>query len=63
MAKWQEFLNTLNSPSGHVFILLFCSVGLLFGVWHGMPKTEALLGETYAVLLYSMRPQGKDPGK
>jgi hypothetical protein len=55
MKKWKEFLDTLNTPGGHVFILLFCSTGLLFAVWKGLPKADALLGEAFAVLLYAMR--------
>jgi hypothetical protein len=59
MAKWREFLDSLNTTGAHIFILLFASVGLLFAVWRGLPKAEALLGETFAVLLYSMRPEKK----
>jgi len=55
MQGWKDFLETLNSPGGHVLILLLCSIGLLVAVWHGLPKAESLLGETFAVLLYSMR--------
>ncbi len=56
IAFWKDFLDTVNTPGGHIVILLGIIVGCAgcqLHVYH--PSAEKLLEAASAILFYAMR--------
>lgn len=54
MEKWQDFLDSLDSPGGHVLIMLTLLVGVSVLLAFGF-KVEAHLETLMALLAYALR--------
>lgn len=55
MNPWKEFLNSLDTPGGHVLILLV-GLGLLFAASKtGWAPADKYVGEVVGALLYALK--------
>lgn len=52
MTRWQQFLDSLNSDGGHIFLLLALAVAMT--VMHGQ-SVEKFQGEVVGGLLVALR--------
>jgi hypothetical protein len=56
IAFWKDFLDTLNTPGGHILILLCIIAGCAVAQLHVQhPSAEKLLEAASAILFYAMR--------
>jgi hypothetical protein len=56
ISLWKDFLDTLNTPGGHILILLGIIAGCGFSQLHQQhPSAEKLLEAASAILFYAMR--------
>jgi len=70
MNAWKEFLGSLDSPGGHILLLLVAVAALLAATACGLQSAEKFLGEFVGALLLALRdaqrlnpPAGNGPAR
>jgi hypothetical protein len=51
MNNWKELLDTLNTPGGHILILLMLVVGMTAATAFGVPKADDMCVGSFGALL------------
>jgi hypothetical protein len=55
LQKWQQFLDTLDSTGGHIFLLSLAIAALLIAQAFHWQSSERTLGEFTGALLYALK--------
>jgi len=49
MNYWKEFLDTLNSPGGHIWLLMITVAGMTIANAYGVPKADDMAVGAFAM--------------